>query len=163
MMKEISRTNWSKFCKTFNSANQYRQINIGIYGKRNGENHLLENSPFLGINLHKKGRIIDGIQLFAGIWDPEKVTEPVLMINEPSQIMVEKDKNGMDHLLKIRASDGAEARLVIFGERNPELSRELIERVAYSIYERRGYAPGNDMGDWLEAENILRKTEEQLA
>jgi hypothetical protein len=162
MIKEISRNNWSKFCKSFNTANQYRQINIAISDKRNGENHVLENSPFLGINIRKKGRIIDGFQLFAGIWDPEKVTAPVLMINEPSKVTIEKDKGGIDRFLKIRAADGAEARLEIFGEKKPEPPRELVEKVAYSLYERRGYAQGNDMGDWLEAENILRKTEEQM-
>ena len=30
-----------------------------------------------------------------------------------------------------------------------------IARVAYSLYEKRGYTPGNDFSDWIEAEKIV--------
>jgi hypothetical protein len=32
-----------------------------------------------------------------------------------------------------------------------------IARVAYGLYENRGYAPGNDFSDWLEAERIVKQ------
>jgi len=32
-----------------------------------------------------------------------------------------------------------------------------ISRVAYNLYEKRGYAPGNDFSDWIEAEKIVMK------
>jgi hypothetical protein len=32
-----------------------------------------------------------------------------------------------------------------------------ISRVAYDLYEKRGYAPGNDFADWIEAEKIVMK------
>ena len=32
-----------------------------------------------------------------------------------------------------------------------------IARVAYGFYEKRGYAPGNDFSDWIEAEKIVKK------
>jgi Protein of unknown function (DUF2934) len=32
-----------------------------------------------------------------------------------------------------------------------------ITRVAYELYEKRGYAPGNDFADWIEAEQIVEK------
>lgn len=32
-----------------------------------------------------------------------------------------------------------------------------IERVAYGLYEKRGYVPGNDFADWIEAEKIVTK------
>jgi hypothetical protein len=31
-----------------------------------------------------------------------------------------------------------------------------IARVAYGLYEKRGYTPGNDFSDWLEAEKIVK-------
>jgi hypothetical protein len=31
-----------------------------------------------------------------------------------------------------------------------------IARVAYSLYEKRGYTPGNDFSDWIEAEKIVK-------
>ena len=32
-----------------------------------------------------------------------------------------------------------------------------ISRVAYDLYVKRGYVPGNDFADWLEAEKIVMK------
>ncbi|MFZ5979096.1 MAG: DUF2934 domain-containing protein [Candidatus Zixiibacteriota bacterium] len=37
-----------------------------------------------------------------------------------------------------------------------------MEKVAYSMYEKRGYTPGNQETDWLEAERIVRETEAQF-
>lgn len=33
--------------------------------------------------------------------------------------------------------------------------REMIEKKAYEIYERRGGEPGKELDDWLEAEKIV--------
>jgi hypothetical protein len=33
--------------------------------------------------------------------------------------------------------------------------RDEIKRVAYGLYEKRGYVPGKDLFDWLEAEKIV--------
>ncbi len=34
--------------------------------------------------------------------------------------------------------------------------RDEIARVAYGLYEKRGYTPGNDFSDWIEAEKIVK-------
>ncbi len=36
--------------------------------------------------------------------------------------------------------------------------RDEIARVAYGLFEKRGYTPGNDFSDWIEAEKIVKKT-----
>jgi hypothetical protein len=35
--------------------------------------------------------------------------------------------------------------------------RDEIARVAYGLYEKRGYTPGKDFSDWIEAEKIVSK------
>jgi hypothetical protein len=35
--------------------------------------------------------------------------------------------------------------------------RDEITRIAYGLYEKRGYAHGNDISDWLEAEKIVKQ------
>jgi hypothetical protein len=35
--------------------------------------------------------------------------------------------------------------------------RNEIARIAYRLYEKRGYAHGNDISDWLEAEKIVQQ------
>ncbi len=37
---------------------------------------------------------------------------------------------------------------------SPEI-RQLIEKKAYDLFEQRGYTNGNDLQDWLEAEQIV--------
>lgn len=37
---------------------------------------------------------------------------------------------------------------------SPEI-RQRVERKAYELYEQRGYTNGNDLQDWLEAEQIV--------
>jgi|RhiMetdeSRZDD1v2_1073273.scaffolds.fasta_scaffold2403363_1 DUF2934 family protein len=40
-----------------------------------------------------------------------------------------------------------------------DLNRELVERRAYELYERRGRGDGHDWDDWLQAERELRDDE----
>ena len=37
----------------------------------------------------------------------------------------------------------------------PEVRRDMIAEAAYYLAEARGFVPGNEMGDWLEAEKIV--------
>ena len=42
-------------------------------------------------------------------------------------------------------------------EINKTAIRQRIEKKAYEIFEKRGYAHGNDLQDWIEAEQIVTK------
>ena len=42
-----------------------------------------------------------------------------------------------------------------FKKLSPEEVREKIEKKAYELYEQRGCTPGNELGDWFEAERIV--------
>ncbi|HHI97830.1 MAG TPA: DUF2934 domain-containing protein [Thermodesulfatator atlanticus] len=37
------------------------------------------------------------------------------------------------------------------------MKKELIEKIAYQLYEKRGKAPGKALDDWLEAERIVER------
>jgi hypothetical protein len=161
MSDEIKRNNWSRFLKRFNSANQFRPTELTI--KRNGEETAgIPMSPFMGVALHKKGRFIDGVQFFTGKWNPDTVAEPVITIDKPSQIWIEKDQDGCDNRLRVRSNDGTEARLKMQGEKQPEQERWLVEKVAYSMYEHRGCRHGDHEDDWLEAEHRVKQAEMHL-
>jgi hypothetical protein len=162
MEKEIKRNGWSKFCKSFNQSNQYRHANITATNK-NDMATSFTGMPLLGIGLEKKGRLIDSILLYAGQWNPEKILEPILSIKEPNKIILEKAKDGIDCCLAIESKDGSKAQIKLHGEKSATLYRALVEKVAYTIFERRGYSTGNDISDWLEAEQLIKKAELQLA
>jgi len=156
MTKEIKRTEWPKFCKKFNSDNQFRRMKVNVADKRHAGGQLVSESPFMGIVLEKKGRVIDGFQLFAGWASPEKVAQPVVSIKQPEKVVLEKDEKGCDSRLKVMTREGAEATIQLVGEKNPT---PFLEKLAYSIFEKRGYKHGADMADWLEAEKKIREAE----
>jgi len=162
MDKEIKRNTWSKFCRKFSSAKQYREVTIKFVNRRKKVINATESLPFLGLSLTKKGRLIDGFQLFTGWGDVEHVTAPVAAIKEPSQVKIGFDKDGLETSLILESEDGSRLEIEFHGERDDGRHRFLVEKVAYSMYEKRGYTPGNHESDWLEAERIVREAESQF-
>ena len=43
------------------------------------------------------------------------------------------------------------------------IDQKAVARVAYELWERRGWAHGSDVSDWLEAERIVRVRQAQIA
>ncbi len=161
MAHEIKRNYWSRFCRRFNTANQYRRTVVNTTATQ-GETESMPLSPFMGVTLTRKGRTIDGIQILTGRPDPDGVMTPALTIKEPKEIFLECDQNGFDRFLRINSKDGTKARLELIGEREPNQFVTLVEQLAYSMFERRDYTQGNDKDDWFEAERKVRDAEMEL-
>lgn len=161
MAKEIKRNNWSRFCKRFSSSNQYRQTTMFLSDSRVKKS--LSIDPFMGMTLTKKGRLIDGIRLYAGGLDPETVLEPVLTLKDPEKIFVEKSDDGQDRRLNITCKDGTEVKIDIANSDEDTGYATLTRNIAYGMFERRGRQVGNDMGDWFAAEERVREAASHLA
>ncbi len=161
MAKEIKRNSWSRFCRQFTSSNQYHQTIIVVDG--NSEKRSVSIEPFMGMSLTKKGRFIDGIQVYSGGMTPEDVLDPVMKINDPDSIVLEKDDNGRDRFLHITSKDGTKVRLKISNDCEEQGYKNLTEKIAYTMFERRGYTIGNDMGDWLDAEKHVQQAASSLS
>ena len=162
MTNEIKRNNWSRFCKKFNVTNQFRMVTVYVQKSDGREVILNQSSPFLGITLSKKGRFIDGVELFTGQADPDQISQPTVTVTKPVKVMLEKDSRGMDHNLAVESEDGTRVRVDFFGEKDLRQCQTLIEKVAYSMYEKRGFTTGNDVEDWLSAERKIREIEHQF-
>lgn len=162
MDKEIKRNSWLHFCKKFSSDNQYREITIKFIDRHKKIVNVIEHQPLLGLSLTKKGRLIDGFQLYSEWGHVERVAAPVAAIKEPKRVKVGLDQNGREHILMIESEDGSRIDIELYGDRDENRQRGLVEKVAYSMYEKRGYTPGNQETDWLEAERIVRETEAQF-
>jgi len=117
----------------------------------------LENRPFIGLALKKKGRFIDSIQFFAGRGDAYNIAEPILTIKEPERIIVEKDDQRHDIRLTIKTKDSYEI-VAVLGPHDYKQVKYLIEKVAYSIYVKRGGWHGADTDDWQQAEEKVHET-----
>ncbi len=162
MATEIKRNNWSRFCKKFNETNQLRHATVRVKHRNDNEVEIDRGSPFMGIAITKKGQLIDGVELFTGQYDPDKLTEPLVAVKEPVRIVLEKDGDGMDNCLSVESKDGSVAKIVLSGQKVAGQYHSLIEKLAYSMYERRGFTPGNDVEDWLEAERKVKEIELQF-
>jgi hypothetical protein len=162
MVTEIKRNSWSRFCRKFNETNQLRHSTVMVKLRDDNEVEIDQGSPFMGIAITKKGRLIDSVELFTGQYDPDKLTEPLVAVKEPVRIVLEKDRDGMDNCLSVVSKDGTVAKVVLSGQKVAGQYRSLIEKLAYSMYEQRGFAPGNDVEDWLEAERKVKEIENQF-
>lgn len=160
MAKEIKRNNWSRFCKRFTSSNQYRQTTMFVSGK--SDKKALSINPFMGLTLTKNGRFIDGIRLYSGGLNPDTVLEPVMTVKDPEKIFVEKTEDGQERQLNITCKDGTEVKIDIAESDEQSGYRSLTEKIAYGMFERRGFQIGNDMGDWFAAEERVRQAASQL-
>ena len=162
MTSEIKRSNWSRFFKKFNQTNQLRHTTIRMKHRNGNEVEINQNSPFIGIAINKKGRLIDGIEVFTGQHDPDRLSEPVVSIKQPVRIVLEKDKDGADNHLLVEGKDGTVASVFLSGKNTPEQYQAFVEKLAYSMYERRGFTPGSDIDDWIEAEKKIKEVEIQF-
>lgn len=162
MATEIKRNSWSRFCRKFSVSNQSRCATVRIKHRDDNEVEVDRNSPFMGVAITKKGRLIDGVEFFTGHQDPNKLTEPFVAIKEPVRMVLEKDREGMDNCLSVEGKDGTVARVVLSGGKAAEQYHSVIEKLAYSMYERRGFTPGSDVADWLEAERKIKEIEIQF-
>ncbi len=45
----------------------------------------------------------------------------------------------------------------LFARTTQDKLNEMIQRKAYELFEKRGCTPGNELGDWFEAEKLVRQ------
>ncbi len=163
MKKEISRSSWASFCKKFSQNNRYRLFNVNVTNNDKAGGQIVWESPFMGLELEKKGRLIDGFRLFSAWANPQYAAQPIAEFKQPTKLTLEKDQQGNDQRLTVYTKDGTTATVELISDPDPNQHRTLVEKVAYSIYEQRGYSHGADQGDWIEAERKVSETESQFA
>ncbi|PKK83997.1 MAG: hypothetical protein CVT49_06105 [candidate division Zixibacteria bacterium HGW-Zixibacteria-1] len=163
MKKEVKRNTWGKFCRKFSADNMLRGASIRFNDRDQNDIQFSGEYPLMGLTVEKKGRLIDGILFYAGWTSPEKVAQPILSIKDPEEIIVEKDPDGNDIGLQVHTKNGGVAMIELAENTGSGRVETFVRKVAYSMYERRGYSHGNDMGDWLEAERKVKEAEEMFA
>jgi len=162
MKKEIKRNTWAKFFRKFSAENMLREANISFKDEARNQIDFSGEYPLMGLTLEKKGRLIDGIMLHAGMTIPEKLTHPILSIKDPKTVVLEKTKDGSDARLQVRTKNGGIATIELNGDSDGDRVGDFVRKVAYSMYERRGYTHGDHVGDWIEAEKKVREVEQQF-
>jgi len=161
--KEIKRNTWARFCRKFSADNMLREANISFTDKARNNVEFSGEYPLMGLTLEKKGRLIDGFMLHAGWTHPDRVAQPLLSIKDPEQVLVEKDKDGTDARLQVKTKNGGVATIELNDGKEGDRIGEFVRKIAYSMYEQRGYTHGNDRDDWLEAERKLKEAEQRFA
>ncbi len=160
MSQEIKRTNWSRFIKRFNTQNLYRPVRLTFSPDMSDSSGLTDCSLFLGFSLTRAGRRISGLEIYAGVSDPERLGRPAVSVQGLARIDELTDDTGNRVGLTFASENGQAVRVTFDGEPLPQ--EALIEKLAYSLYERRGAHHGADLTDWYEAEQAVRRVTEPL-
>ena len=163
MTGEVKRNNWSRFFKRFNQQNRFRTAAVSVRTTDGSTVRIADNTPLLGVTIAKKGRLIDGFQLFTARHEPERTCEPLVRLNQPTGLCHQKDESGRITCLTMSSADGAEVTLEFTGEYPTDSDHELVEILAYTIFEHRGRNHGRDLDDWIQAEQAVRFAKEELA
>ncbi len=161
MTKEIKKNFWTRFVKKFNTENQYRCAQVCVYSQDKDESELLNETPFMGIKVCKKGKAFDRIEFYTGRTDPDFINVPLVAIQQPITINVDYNDDGVSQYLSVLSEDGSSASISLSGEKS-ECCQSFIKQVAYFISEKHGFVPGNDVNDWCEAERKIREVEKIL-
>jgi len=130
--------------------------------KGTDEIEVSHEDPLIGIALTKRGRLIDGVNLYTTQTDPDRLTEPAVTVKEPVKIMADKDETNKDVRLAIEGKGGTTVKIELSTGDNTERFRSTVQKLAYTIYERRGHTTGRDVEDWLEAERLIATTASTL-
>lgn len=162
MTKEISRNNWSRFCKKFNQTNQYRRARINFKSASPEQLSIDSEHLLMGICTTRKGRLIDGIALYTGQFDSSRLSRPHVNIQNADRITLVKGKDGDDLGLKVTSRDGSILEILLAGAPDHQQQHAMIERLAYSIAEEQGFPADRDADNWLEAEHQVHQAELQL-
>lgn len=162
MRKEIKRNNWSRFCRRFSSDNMLRVARVKV--EQAGEKIVPagECFPLLGLELQKRGRFIDGLQVVAGQPQADAIALPIVQIKDPAEIILEQSQTGQDQRLSLISKDGTVATVELTETQPGDVYQKLLAKMAYSVYEKRGHGHGNDRGDWYEADRRLKETIRQF-
>jgi hypothetical protein len=162
MATEVKKNTWARFCKKFNVTNQYRPVTVSVRHRHENEVKVGHDVLFMGVSISKRGRFIDGLELFTAQYNPERLAEPVVSVKQPVRILVEKDADERDNAILIEGENGTVVKAVLAGVKSPQQYHAFVEKVAYAISERHGFTSGSDFENWLEAERKVKETELQF-
>ena len=151
MKKErILKKDWPEFLKKFNAEHQFRPVCVLV-----GGHEVCRDMPFLGLVYEAKKK---DVEVIVGGVNVEHTEHLVHTLRSPRAIYVLRE-NG--EVKGIEVQSAKEDNLVVEFIGPPEeaqrMKKELIEKIAYELYLRRGKEPGKALDDWLEAERIVEK------
>lgn len=166
MSEEIKRNRWRPFLRQLNKANRYHPITITYEAMQNSDSHGLTREftieQFMGITLQKSKGRINALEVAQATPDPERIAQPIAIIDDPTRMLVKKTKHGTITQIIIADKLGNRTNIKFSAVNEKANSNRLVEKLAYAIFQRRGSEPGYHANDWLEAEEKIRKIEAEI-
>ncbi len=151
MKKErILKKDWPTFLKNFNAEHQFRPVRISVGGQE-----ICHDLPFMGLVYEAKKK---DVEVFVGGVDVERPSHLIHTLVSPRAIYVLRE-NGDVKGIEVQSAKDPNVTVEFIGppEEAQRLKKELIEKIAYEFYLRRGKEPGKALEDWLEAERLVDK------
>lgn len=154
--KMASAKNWLQFCNEFSAANRYRKASIAMANGAGSQVWVERELPFLGLSAIKHKGTSDMLLLTATQYDPERLSEWQVSIPGPVQMDVERSYDRTVTQLSVTGKDGSVIDIIFSDRRENNPYRWLIEKTAETLHSLRGRPVGQELTDWLEAEQRVR-------
>ena len=151
MKKErILKKDWPEFLKTFNAEHQFRPVKVLV-----GNQEMCRDLPFMGLVYEAKKK---DIEVFVGGVDIEHPHHLIHTLISPRAVYVLRE-NGQVKGIEVQSAKEPNVVVEFLGapEEAQKKKKELIEKIAYELYLRRGKEPGKELEDWLQAEQLVEK------
>jgi len=119
---EIPRERWGKDLEAFSERNVGRPVRLEVeIPPGNGEPVLAEHQPLLDITFEPKGSEAPAIEISVGDTGGAAPANLTHIINDPTQIWIEQDPDGLGIAVKIGSRQEGSTRVLF--DREPALSR----------------------------------------
>ena len=156
-MKEIKKQQWSRLCGDISSEYRFartRVLNTDANGNSTTEQH---TAPLSHLSLaRRKGKISAFEVSLCEIRNGSPATSTI-SIGTPFRILRNPSSEDETETIEIYNEDGLKLILQIFGRTIEDSYGALVEKMAYTLAEVRGFVPGHEQEDWFRAEKLVRK------
>lgn len=110
---ELSRERWEKDLEAFSERNAGRPVRLEVtIPPGEGGPVLAENQPLLGIDFDSKGSAAPAIEITVGATSGAAPRNLTHVINDPTQIWVEQEPDGLGIALNIASREEGETRVL---------------------------------------------------
>jgi hypothetical protein len=155
MVKRIKKSDWAAVLSSLSERNRFRPITVE--GSALTEVDSTMGLYFMGIKLRRED---DDVQLDVYVCSPSDARDGFLCSSVPSPQSLSIDETAQDGVRLFTASSGrTKLQLRFTGPQDTEVRRDVIAKLAYFLYERRGGMGGSELQDWGDAERLLSNWE----
>jgi len=156
MVKRIKKGDWESFLSSLSERNRFRPMTVD--GGTRVEADSSMRLYFIGMKLQRED---DDVHLDVYGCSPSDPRVGFLCCSVPPPRSLSLDETADEGVRVVTATYGTRGKMQLrfTGPQDSEIRRDVIAKIAYFLYERRGGMGGSELQDWGDAERLLSNWE----